>query len=227
MSEVWRHEWKYLIDETTIIHLKQCLSAFMNADKHHTSSRGYTIRSLYFDTIFDTFMDDNEAGIDQRNKYRIRYYGQDQTHLHLEIKRKSHGLCHKISHGLTKQQYDDLIHDHFMAFYDKTIDTTLQHMIMDHQRYHLLPKVIVEYDRYALVYPSGNVRITFDQNIRKVDRPSLFFDPIIPWTMVEPNGMHILEVKYDDLLPSLIKTMLDDFKLTQIAHSKYYLSRIV
>ena len=41
-----------------------------------------------------------------------------------------------------------------------------------------------------------------------------------------PAGMHILEVKYDELLPDYIAQALDTGRMQQTAFSKYYLGRM-
>ena len=223
----WRHEWKYLIHISMVEPLKQRLSTVMFEDSHHQHDDGYTIRSLYFDTVDDQCLNENEAGIDIRKKYRIRYYGQDHDHLHLETKFKNSGLCSKRSTLIDSKMADQLIDGYTMIDQGTINDPNRSRILIDYQQYLLQPKVLIEYDRFALVYPSGNVRITFDCNIRKSDATNLFYDDKVPWLAVNESGWHILEVKYDDLLPSYIGNILDDFHLTQIANSKYYLSRII
>lgn len=87
------------------------------------------------------------------------------------------------------------------------------------------PKVIVEYDRTAFVNQAGNVRITFDQNIRCSPHIERFFEPNLYAVPVMETGMHVLEVKYDELLPDYIAQTLEVGTLQQTAFSKYYLSR--
>ena len=41
-----------------------------------------------------------------------------------------------------------------------------------------------------------------------------------------PKGMHVLEVKYDEMLPDFVAKQLEIGKLNQTAFSKYYLGRI-
>ena len=41
-----------------------------------------------------------------------------------------------------------------------------------------------------------------------------------------PSGMHVLEVKYDELLPDFIAQALELGTLQQCAFSKYYLGRM-
>ena len=43
---------------------------------------------------------------------------------------------------------------------------------------------------------------------------------------VLPAGMHVLEVKYDELLPDYIAQLLETGKLQRTAFSKYYLGRM-
>lgn len=42
------------------------------------------------------------------------------------------------------------------------------------------PTVIVDYDREALTYAPGNVRVTFDRRIRGCHQPQLFFSENLP-----------------------------------------------
>lgn len=226
MSMHWRHEWKYLIHRSTLEVLKQRLLAVMVTDSHHASHDGYTIRSLYFDTLDDQCMLENEAGIDIRKKYRIRFYGCDHQHLHLETKLKNSGMCAKRSAMVTPSLAHDLIIGDTMNALCNSTDVLSASIIADYQQLLLQPKVLIEYDRYALVYPSGNVRITFDCNIRKSNAIDQFLSDDVAWFNVNEPNWHILEVKFDDLLPSFIGNILDEFNLTQIANSKYYLSRI-
>ena len=87
------------------------------------------------------------------------------------------------------------------------------------------PKSIVEYERTAFVEPRGNVRITFDRNISGCEKISGFFDRTLPAVPVLPKGQHVLEVKYDELLPEYIAGVLELGRLQQTAFSKYYYSR--
>ena len=43
---------------------------------------------------------------------------------------------------------------------------------------------------------------------------------------VLPKGMHVMEVKYDELLPDIIARQLETGKLKKTAFSKYYLGRM-
>lgn len=89
------------------------------------------------------------------------------------------------------------------------------------------PKAIIAYERTAYVHPTGNVRITFDRNIMASKYCDEFFEERVSgMTPVLPAGMHVLEVKYDELLPDHIAQQLQTGVLRQTAFSKYYLGRL-
>ena len=89
------------------------------------------------------------------------------------------------------------------------------------------PKVIISYERSAFVHPTGNVRITFDRNIMASRVCDDFFEERVSGLVpVLPVGMHVLEVKYDEILPDVIAKQLEIGNLRQTAFSKYYLGRL-
>lgn len=158
-------------------------------------------------------------------KYRIRTYGPDFSSYRLEIKEKKSGKTKKQGCSLSKQETEDIIERSLPLALDKRVPLNLLQMKMrcDWMR----PKAIVSYERTAFVYPTGNVRITFDRNIA-ASRYCGQFMQNKPGGMVPvlPTGMHILEVKYDELLPDFIAECLEIGTLRQTAFSKYYLGRL-
>lgn len=86
----------------------------------------------------------------------------------------------------------------------------------------LRPRIIIEYERTAFVYPSGNVRITFDRNIAFSDRLADFMEDSIALTPVLGKGKHILEVKFDEFLPDFIAQLLELNTLERTSFSKFY-----
>ena len=57
----------------------------------------YRVTSLYFDTPYDTALREKLDGVDRREKFRLRYYGELPGFLKLEKKFKVDGLCGKRS----------------------------------------------------------------------------------------------------------------------------------
>lgn len=191
----------------------------------HQKGDCYEIRSLYFDDLWDRCMDENEAGVDQREKYRIRLYDPQEDVIHLEIKEKCSGL--------TKKRACDLSRDECMQIMEGTLPLKLDYraplnnLQMQMRCYRMEPKVIIAYERTAFVHPSGNVRITFDRNIMASRCCEDFLEyRVSGMTPVLPAGLHVLEVKYDEFLPDVIAEQLEIRKLQRTAFSKYYLGRL-
>ena len=85
------------------------------------------------------------------------------------------------------------------------------------------PKVIVDYERVPYVYPLGDVRITFDCHVRAGVFENDLFDQALPvLEVLEPHQL-IMEVKYTEFLPEMIRDMLRVDNSIYTAASKYVL----
>ena len=218
-----RHEFKYRCTEAQLCILKNRLDNALALDDH-ADAGGYSIRSMYFDNYANRFYYENENGTDPREKYRIRIYNGDPSRITLECKRKEHTKTQKSSCRLTMEQYQAILRND-CAFSAQEQDTLLNKFLILQKTQAMTPAVIVEYDRIPYVHPMGNVRITLDRNIRSSNAFSRFFDPALPCRPLMPAAQHILEVKYDELLPDYIKELLQLDSLQQTTFSKYYLCR--
>ena len=184
----------------------------------------YVIRSLYFDDIWDSCMEENEAGIDDRSKLRIRTYTYDAEKLYLENKEKHRGYTKKSRNVISRQECFDVMEGKALPFGERKVVNQLSLAMKTN---HMRPKTIIEYERSAFVHPLGNVRITFDRNITASRYCEDFLcKDVRQKTAVLPAGMHILEVKYDEFLPDVIAQLIEDGNLIQTAFSKYYLGRL-
>lgn len=191
----------------------------------HQEGDCYEIRSLYFDDVWDRCFDENEAGVDRREKYRIRIYDPRSDVIHLEIKEKNNGLTKKRSCDLSREECLQIMEGSLPLKLDgrAPLNTLQMHMRCTKME----PKVIIAYERTAFVHPSGNVRITFDRNIMASRCCEDFLeDRVAGMTPVLPAGLHVLEVKYDEFLPDAIAQQLEIGKLRKMAFSKYYLGRL-
>ena len=220
----YRVENKYLVTDSEAALLMARLNAAMHQDIHADGS-SYEVCSLYFDDLRDRGMDENEAGLDQREKYRIRFYGTDLETLHLERKEKIRGFVRKESCSLSLAEVNALLEDRLPLSPDHR--NILNLLRVKSRCCRMQPKVILRYDRTAFVCSAGNVRITFDRNIQASlycrDFPG---EQIRGLTPVLPSGLLILEVKYDEFLPDFIVRLLETGTLQQTAFSKYYWGRL-
>lgn len=88
----FRHEYKYQISYADYYTLRSRLRTVMRQDAHAGTEGTYRIRSLYFDNLFDKALREKLDGVDNREKFRIRYYNNDVSFIRLEKKIKQHGL---------------------------------------------------------------------------------------------------------------------------------------
>lgn len=89
----------------------------------------------------------------------------------------------------------------------------------------LRPRTVVDYLREPYVYTPGNVRVTFDSDIRSGLFSRDVFDPALPLLPAQDSRRVVMEVKYDAYLPSLIADALQLGERSACAISKYVLAR--
>ena len=217
-----RHELKFYLSEKQMYVIEQRIKQFLKADVNQTGG-SYTITSMYFDDVYNTCYKENIAGYDLRSKYRIRIYNHNFNQIKLEKKEKIHGLTKKTAVSLKLTEAKQLINNNDYSF--ETKNKTLIRLMHEMRIKGLLAKSIVEYDRSAYTYSVGNVRITFDKNIRASTKIQNFWQEDNYSVPLLCEGYHILEVKYDEFLPSFIYNVLDIGILQKSGFSKYAHSR--
>ncbi|MDO4567503.1 MAG: polyphosphate polymerase domain-containing protein [Clostridia bacterium] len=222
--EKYRHELKYYIQWSDYKTLSTLLSRTMDADANANSDGEYFIRSLYFDDVFDNALREKLSGADSREKIRIRIYGLSDEVIKLEEKRKEDGYICKQSLRLSREECERLISGDY-GFLLHRREPFARRMFYQFATQVLRPVVIVDYVREAYTFPSEDVRITFDKNIRTAYRSiDLFNRDLLTYPATLGNGV-VLEVKYNEYLPAYIRTLLQIGAHTRSAISKYVLCR--
>lgn len=216
----YRHELKFLISESEADILKNRLSLVMRKDSHVNDQGWYMVRSLYFDDLNNSAYHEKMDGVPSRQKYRVRVYNENTHRITLERKIKEGSFVHKQSAPLTKSQVQDLQNGDY-RFLLSTPHPLHKVLYFEMETRVLRPKVIVEYEREPFVYEPGDVRITFDRNVRAVTARSDIFAPSLPSTLVLERGKLILEIKYTQFLPTLIRQLLPGRATEFVAVSKY------
>lgn len=227
MAGKYRHEYKFLADEKDLCLIANRLNNLMPLDSH-AGAEGYCIRSVYFDDYRNSCYYQNEAGTDPRAKFRIRIYDASAERITLEKKSKKSGMTLKESAVLTREQFDALMQGRTFPVRvqeEENWPEVLRQFSVLVQTRQMKPKVIVEYQRIPYIYKEGNVRITFDKYLTASRQVERFLEPQLLRSPVMPAGVHILEVKYDEFLPSTLKNQLELGNLKQTSFSKYYLCR--
>ena len=219
----FRHEYKHQINLADIYGLRTRLSAVVKHDSHASDDGTYFIKSLYFDNYMDKALREKIDGVNKREKFRIRYYGTDTSFIRLEKKSKINGLCNKISCKITVEECQKII-DGDIEFM-KDSEYTLMRELYSKMKYQLLrPKCIVAYTRECFVYPPGNVRVTIDMNICGSNNVKEFLNPDLPFLQTYHEA--ILEVKWDEYLPQIIRDLVQVKSRRSAAFSKYAAIRI-
>ena len=223
-STKYRHEYKYFITFDDYLVLKKRLEAVAKPDRNVRENGTYIIRSLYFDNVYDRALRQKIDGVNQREKFRIRCYNHDDGFVRLEKKSKLNGLTNKISVPLTKEETEKIIYGDvsWMASSEKALIVELYSKMKSQQ---LRPKVIVEYTREPYTYGPGNVRITFDSKLKTGLHNADMFDFNIPMVPAG-DGTVLMEVKYDEFLPSVIRDILQVGNRRCQAFSKYCVCRM-
>ncbi|MBQ3080005.1 MAG: polyphosphate polymerase domain-containing protein [Clostridia bacterium] len=219
-----RHELKYFINRGDMMALGHKLGYLMTADAHADEKGEYFIRSLYFDDAYDTAYYDKTYGYMSRDKYRIRIYNLSDQAIFLERKRKIGDLIQKSSARISRKLCDQLIAGNPKGL--SSIDNPLLNDMYREMRTRLMhPVVIVDYTRETFVYPTENVRITFDKGLKTgLFSTDLFSKDIFTVSPLD-TGREILEVKYNRFLPDFISELLNDTPTERSAISKYVLCR--
>lgn len=220
----YRYELKYVCSDLQLAQMEERLKKILKPDSHADGGGFYTIRSLYFDDYYDTALREKEDGVNLREKYRLRYYNRDVNLVRLEIKQKAGSKIRKESCRVTKEEADGMIEGNWYQA-AQSGDRVAGRLFLKGALCLMQPKVIVEYDRFPYVCEEGNVRITFDKNIRSASGLEDFWRDRLPTRPVMPAGWHLLEVKFDEFLPDHIYRTLQMEHLTQTAFSKYALCR--
>lgn len=221
----YRNEWKYICKEADLAKLNERISRVLEPDCNSDGSGKYEIHSLYFDDFKNTCMMDNNAGVNERYKYRIRYYGNNLDTLRLERKEKYNNKCYKQSCRILQDSFMKLLNNDAPEVYWETDNAALKKFCVDVMTRHFTPKVIIHYERTAYVEPVTNIRITLDRNITAACEIESFLQGNYIGYPIQEKDEHILEVKFDYILPAYIKNIVNDSSLVQTAFSKYYLGR--
>lgn len=220
---VYRCEWKYYISLAEYYYLRDMLCNIMTPDPNMGPKDEYFIRSLYFDSMDNVDHESKMAGIENRKKIRLRIYGTDTDKVKLEVKNRFNSYMLKESLVISRNDANEIINCNYNVLdkYENDVARKVRNIMSDEL---YSPKVIVDYEREAFVYPEHNVRVTFDKNIRAAFSDRLF-DPELGMIPIIREPVMVLEVKYDQMLPEYIKNVISTARILNSSVSKYCMAR--
>jgi|APSaa5957512535_1039671.scaffolds.fasta_scaffold174427_2 hypothetical protein len=218
-----RQEYKYFINNADVYKLSLALDSLMLLDEFsHAITKEYKVTSLYFETPDDDDLDEKLDGILIREKHRMRIYNNQNSTIKLETKKRNGTVISKDSAEVGMSDARDLS----VGLYNPdNFDNELAKLIcikLKSKAYK--PRVIVEYDRQAYYLPYGNIRITFDKNLRTYNTHTDIFElSSTPKSPVFLDNNQILEIKFEVELPAYLRDVLMTIPSIRSSISKYVL----
>ncbi len=220
----FRHELKYFINQGEAFLLEEKLHATMDRDPFAHRKHGYFIRSLYFDNYANRAVHDKIDGVEDRKKYRIRIYNLKDDNIRLECKEKKSNYISKRSIAIQRSTCEALMQGNPLPLLKYKHPLALEMYIAMTSEL-LRPVVLVDYTRQAFVHPLQDVRITIDKDLRTGFLCTDLFDPNVATISAKGSYDMILEVKFNQYLPSYFHQLIQMESLQKSAISKYIYCR--
>ena len=214
-----RNEIKFQINQQSAYLLDLRLKQILPKDRNSKEDNAYEITSLYFDDPSNFAYLDKINGINERVKYRLRYYNGNRDFIRLERKAKIGSQCLKDSCVVSSDTAEALARGEYLG---TTQDSPLLSEFVHKIRFEgFRPNVFVHYRRRAYLYAAGNVRITLDDFLFSSPYRSSLFEERVPAVPVLSAGEVILEVKYDSFFPPFLSNVTEDIPKMACSVSKY------
>ena len=212
MSSDYRYEIKFVLDNSRLSDAMQWLYNETTAIKTYDNRK---VNSIYFDDVGFSSVRDNLAGVSQRNKFRLRWYGDQEYSVPIfEVKTKNGRLGRKTTYPINsiKDNLKELNVDNVTS---KCAKDLLKHNIVFDE--HLVPTLQVNYEREYYETHDG-IRITIDQNIQ-------FSDTQLHSSLNENNSFpypfQVMEVKFTPNMKEIVSELIRPLHITPKRHSKY------
>jgi hypothetical protein len=198
-SAAGRHEIKIIVPG----HLGSMVDGWirLHPEGFRTEYPSRRVNSLYYDTLNWDSLRDNAAGISERSKLRLRWYGSvnKTDHLQLEIKSRRAGLVSKQTEPID----GDFEFDGTLAWPEFKAAISNSSPLFQHETKLVVPTIVTSYERDYFVTFDNRIRLTLDKSLRyhRVASGDVQFSPA-------PIGekVFIIEVKGN---PSEVERIMD------------------
>ena len=171
------------------------------------------INSIYYDDENYCTAQDNLAGITNRRKYRIRWYGSEFKDFIYEIKIKKNNLGEKIS---LKSDQKLIKFQNLFSFNNDFLKKDENKFFLNYvNNFNLLPQMKIKYLRSYFIY-KNKIRITYDRNINyELVKNS---NSVKDYTN---DFMNVIELKFNPNDNLLALELIKNSKLIPKRFSKY------
>ena len=211
-----RYEIKFVLNEREMSHAL----AWLNMIGVKKSYANRVINSLYFDNVAQKSVRDNLSGISNRNKVRLRWYGNslsEDCKLSLEIKLREGRLGSKIIFplSLTAEIFKKKnLYELYSEIFKKLPKSDFAHNSIND---YLVPMILVKYYREYYEF-SKAIRITIDKKISFYNAmQNTKIDSLKPMRY----NSFVMEIKFPKELKYNVSNLLKPLLLSQKRHSKY------
>ena len=201
-----RYERKYRIERKPVSVVKQMLR--FHPAGFSTLYPDRQVNNIYFDTEgLDTYRQ-NVYGVNERKKFRVRWYGENPLEVanpQFEIKIKHNELGAKEVCPIEVFDWDDL--------------AALTHKIsrIPQPSLPLKPVLLNSYKRSYLISADKQFRVTVDWNLQY---HSLLNGPRFRSYQIHDDAI-IVEIKYDENIDDRVNFLTQRMPFRQEKHSKY------
>lgn len=213
------YELKFLVNAPLAGQIEAAARAFLTPDPHGDPAHGgaYDVTTLYLDTLqLDTF---HRSPGYARRRFRLRRYGAAPV---VWLERKT-----RDADQVAKRRASVPEPDTAQLAQPLSLNTWPGHWF--HQRLtarRLVPSCLIAYQRSALIGsgPEGPMRLTIDRHVRGSLCSQWRVSPVTTGIPVL-EGQAVLEFKFHEALPAPFKLLIQGFRLSPAAVSKYRLCR--
>lgn len=214
-----RYEKKFRLTSYQYHQLMRALRGQIRPDHRFCNSQGYySIYNIYYDTPENALIEKSLSHPLFKEKLRLRAYGIPhlEDKVFIEIKKKYEGKVNKRRAELPLSDVYQLLNQgQVKEACQSLIVKEIEYFLI---RYPLKPAVFIAYDRQA--YHLGDLRITFDQNIR-TRRYDLKLDQGDYGTLLLDQDTYLMEVKSEGNLPLYFTRLLSELAIYPVRFSKY------
>ena len=219
-----RKEIKYVLPLVQYKRLEPQLNLLLRPDTAGDETGKYSVRSLYFDSLYNEDYFDVLKGAETRKKIRIRVYPPQGRVIKLEYKFKQGTNHKKTSIFLTRKQARQMLAGDY-GFLMELADPLAAEIYHEMLTRVYQPKVLIEYERQAFAAPGNDIRFTFDTKIRASWRNPSLFVANVNFTPLIADDVGVLEIKYTGFLYTYLQNLLRGLNAMPVAMSKYMLGR--
>ena len=215
-SKDWRLEIKFVLPQWAESSARLQLLNSDSGFRRSYSSR--IVNNIYFDSIDHKAVQSNFAGIGERAKVRLRWYGDTTSTVNsvLEIKVKSRGAGTKLRHSISmKTRLDEMTWGEIREVISSDVEASIRRYLEISRH----PMLFNTYSRQYYESYDQTVRATIDTEIRSrrqsdLMRPSL--NHITP-----PAGNMVVELKSDISNEKQLREASRSLGWRASKHSKY------